>query len=362
MKLLIIGNGFDKKCGLNSSFNDYLSSLENKLTHFKSSLNNLHAGSLYLYYLDMGGTADNLFIERYMLVLREKKLLWSDVENHIFNLLQNEVYSIDKVASYMERMHQKTEGIFFNSKSNNMIDILSCMVYYEFKIFVPRFGKLERNEANVYEVLFQKIKEFETRFSEYLNSELEKERNHYNLKVIQFYKKLTSNKASRVLSFNYTTPNILGVEIEHVHGSLKNNNIIIGIDSTKLKYEDASFRFSKTYRKVEQFVENPKKKIVDVLKGGCVEIIFYGHSLNEQDYAYFQTIFDKYELYDTELKLSFYYSVYSEPEKNKIKESQVKAVVKLIQTYGQSIDNEYRGGNLLHKLLNEQRLQIREIE
>lgn len=36
-------------------------------------------------------------------------------------------------------------------------------------------------------------------------------------------------------------------------------------------------------------------------------ITFIGHSLSRADYSYFETIFDKYHIYDSNTKLEFYY-------------------------------------------------------
>ncbi|EFW89333.1 hypothetical protein [Streptococcus equinus] len=47
--------------------------------------------------------------------------------------------------------------------------------------------------------------------------------------------------------------------------------------------------------------DNIFTKDMDVIK-------FYGHSLARADYSYFQYIFDMYDLYNSDVKLIFYYS------------------------------------------------------
>ena len=46
------------------------------------------------------------------------------------------------------------------------------------------------------------------------------------------------------------------------------------------------------------------------------EIIVFGHSLGEQDYSYFQSIFDYVDLYHSKTKLTFIYSDYFIDDKN----------------------------------------------
>ena len=80
-----------------------------------------------------------------------------------------------------------------------------------------------------------------------------------------------------------------------------------------------------------------------------IEIKFYGHSLNEADYSYFQSIFDYYNLYENNnVGLIFYYSKGYE---------QTDKVYRLINTYGKTLSNKDQGKNLTHKLLLENRLK-----
>ncbi|RTK72976.1 hypothetical protein DRJ71_18680, partial [Enterococcus faecalis] len=89
---------------------------------------------------------------------------------------------------------------------------------------------------------------------------------------------------------------------------------------------------------------------------------FYGHSLSSLDYSYFQTIFDYYDLYDSKILLVFYYKVYEGTTKEVIELDLADKISKLLYNYSESIDNVKRGKNLLHKLLLEKRLLIKEIE
>ena len=133
--------------------------------------------------------------------------------------------------------------------------------------------------------------------------------------------------------------------------------------------------FSKTYRKLFLKVDN---KIVLENDVECIK--FYGHSLSRGDYSYFQSIFDYYNIYDyyigsdrehRRVKLEFYFSFYniekdkekfSDETKTKLKADYADKVYKLLHEYGRSMDNQDKGKNLIHKLLLENRLSIKEIE
>ncbi|GGD04270.1 hypothetical protein GCM10011573_37260 [Enterococcus wangshanyuanii] len=88
------------------------------------------------------------------------------------------------------------------------------------------------------------------------------------------------------------------------------------------------------------------------------QIIFFGHSLSVADYSYFQSIFDYYNIYDSDVDLIFYYVNYS---KNAFPQC-LEAITKLIKRYGETLDNKDHGKNLLHKLSLECRLKVKEIQ
>ena len=98
---------------------------------------------------------------------------------------------------------------------------------------------------------------------------------------------------------------------------------------------------------------NASTRILPAKDNQLIDIKFYGHSLSEADYSYFQSIFDYYNLYENnKVSLTFYYSKGFE---------QTEKVYRLINTYGKTLSNKDQGKNLTHKLLLENRLKIIEI-
>ena len=106
------------------------------------------------------------------------------------------------------------------------------------------------------------------------------------------YLSFCSNQ-SCLYSFNYTQLNLLaqkcninmGYDAKHIHGSLReNDNIILGIETREYIDEHYSFLFK---------TQNRKYKHSNLLKDlrGKDEYVFFGHSLNGMDYAYFDSTF-----------------------------------------------------------------------
>ena len=174
-------------------------------------------------------------------------------------------------------------------------------------------------------------------------------------------------KDTHILSFNYTALfDILIVEspclYSNVHGKLCNkccandcntSSIIFGIDDKLIQSHAANNDlrvFSKTYRKM---FDTSLPQSVLPKNDESVDIKFYGHSLSEADYSYFQSIFDYYNLYgNNSVSLYFYYSENYDP---------TDAVYRLINEYGKTLTNKDQGKNLMHKLLLENRINIQKI-
>ncbi len=67
-------------------------------------------------------------------------------------------------------------------------------------------------------------------------------------------------------------------------------------------------------------------------------------------------------IYHSNIKLIFIYSLYGEESQYESKKSEyLNAIIKLISDYGKTMDNKNHGKNLIHKLIIEDRLTIKEI-
>lgn len=97
MKLLIIGNGFDKYCSLNSSFKDYFNNEYSNIGdgYFFSNIYNVNVGDVLNYYSSDFKDSHNLtFIEKYIMYYKNSNNLstlhWSDIEGIIIELLKSD--------------------------------------------------------------------------------------------------------------------------------------------------------------------------------------------------------------------------------------------------------------------------------
>ena len=139
--------------------------------------------------------------------------------------------------------------------------------------------------------------------------------------------------------------------IVNIHGDFKNP--IFGIDSHNS--EEQFQNFTKTSRILNNDTvgnfELPKPE-----KLGTIN--FFGHSLSEADYSYFQSLFDYYDIYSSNIKLNFMYSEYDKNDLTRAKRETHNNVVKLMKNYGEKLENKDKGKNLLHKLLIENRIKL----
>lgn len=181
-----------------------------------------------------------------------------------------------------------------------------------------------------------------------------------------------SSESTNILDFNYTYP------VNHwwkncptclnVHGLAAARDIIFGIDGTDIDPEQECYanivKFTKTYRimalnsiphpsSIRPYLSSEPDSATSTIK-------FFGHSLAEADYSYFQAIFDEVSLYESNTRLIFYYNR-RRPDGEKAQEEMFEKVNHLITTYGQTLDNKDHGKNLLHKLLLEGRLIIKQV-
>lgn len=243
---------------------------------------------------------------------------------------------------------------------------------------------------DVSSLLMQELHRFESAFCQYLNYEMKNHENYYKKSAEELLSRiiqlgLPNNYKTEVsiLDFNFTDPldendkisisNNIEVDpvVVNIHGSYKNSTAIFGIDGTDNMEEENSRHFTKTYRLLS--LSNPNIRSVihahhenrndnslpDMIK-------FYGHSLSEADYSYFQSIFDGINLYEGNTRLIFFYRPRRDntavegariPDNDAANEMKDK-VTKLLLTYGNTLTNKDHGKNLIHKLILEGRLNV----
>lgn len=420
MKVVVIGNGFDLACNLPTRYDQFfswrfksISSQEitdisdlyfNFVKHkynigrnfisvdFKKNIILKFKGVLGIFIKNKMSFWDVYF---YLLMLDRSNIhSWYDVEKQIENaiidkdnssLLDNILlHNFNEIDHDLDELLDNTSVYDFDS-----IDITQQKGYqdsdYAKECILGMFVELshpstfDENLGSDYYFL-DELKKFENSFKTYLNDEalmLLNNSNYYAncpIYIENFKTVLGDNKSCSIINFNYTSIKALidksasyttssGYNVfsnshfsffeNNVHGSL-DANIIFGIDHKNISPNSAKYIFTKTYRKL-----NLSNSIAcEKLPQDATEIIFYGHSLSNADYSYFQSLFDYYDIYHKSINLTFKYSHYDESIKKEIDKNQYFAVSKLIHTYGATMDNKDHGKNLLHKLLLENRLKL----
>ena len=410
-QLLILGNGFDLHCGLKSAYKDFFQStiLDNiggrfGLRQMKAGVSGFWENLLFVYYTIFGKTDYNWCdIES---IIRDTVLA---IGNH------NKGIAFDALESFKRREDPNDTVKSVHGVIEQFL-YTSCMSFYYNTLRSGKNYSAEEAYSLLINYILQELHGFESRFCKYIKDNIfnpnnEKEFNtQYIINAMNLLNTLTgfadkknktiddiiklregecgkstisqldgreiyvlsqefSNLHSvNILSFNYTSLfDILGVQspclYNNVHGKLCINkcaenctscNIIFGIDDTIIQSQEENFelhKFSKTYRKMLN--AGVGTSILPKKDNQTIEIKFYGHSLSEADYSYFQSIFDYYNLYENnKVSLIFYYSKGFE---------QTDEVYRLINTYGKTLSNKDQGKNLTHKLLLENRLKIIEI-
>lgn len=394
-QLLIIGNGFDLYCGLKSRYSDfYNAKIKDKYNdlalRYKKSFEKHH----YL-----GDVQPRDFWHTLLCCYDNPKSYgWCDIERIIKDTL-NTIYKEKYIDSAWRACYEFHHNMPDNNQDNKPDNFILAFIEQYLYCYLLSFRKYDdfdnpacpiKEKDNLYSHLFTALNSLERLFCEYLKEETERNKESYALNATNLLIKLTDagldpiedldaiNSSPEfyfsnvnILSFNYTTPfthidkNHLGT-YNHVHGKLcekdcqkcSSSTVLFGIDDKGVNLDkDKDFRlFSKTYRTL--FADANKISALPKNDNSPLTIKFFGHSLNEADYSYFQSIFDYYSIYDnSNVSLVFYYT----PFKLEIKSEIVDSVYKLINQYGLTLNNKDQGQNLMHKLILEKRVKIKEI-
>lgn len=318
---------------------------------------------------------------------------WADIETLLFDFFKGE-HNFDKILKIKNPANNYNDILkqikfldqieIVDNISNNINEkskIIEKNFYLQLLVykFILNQNKIVNTEK-YYEYLLSELNKFEKNFSNYLITNLDvsnyiKENKntdkiyHYIVNsdksrdyLINYILEDVNNKKFNLLNFNYDNFKSDYVsKINHIHGSINSSDkkpIIIGFDSSNVLPNEPYYRFTKASRIMEESVIKSEK----ILDKNIKNIYFYGHSLAAADNSYFNAIFDYYDLYNKDINLVFCYTPYgnNEEENKKIKSNQMNSINNLIFNYGNTLNNTH-GGNILPKLLLENRLHLKEI-
>lgn len=382
-RLLIIGNGFDLNCGLKSTFEDFISKTYGDNTEPSYPLDSIDQAN-YRFKEKVLRTPirEKRDIHNWIPILARKNMWaewltflrccqkstnnWADVESQMTILLTNKT---------VERALKQDNNVFNSDMSGDPDE-----VYYFLVLMLEVWG-----DTNLIDHLRSELLNFENAIMEYMRQQM-RDNQHYFTKVDQLLSELTKlgikgdqgtknafPEAFNLLNFNYTNVStalcngavgmdsgLYPIVQRNIHGTTE-EHAVIGIDATDVQVDSPIVLFTKTYRLLEKQEIGYEGKTNAVLSPEIHTIVFYGHSLSNNDFAYFQSIFDVYHVYDSKVLLIFAYCIYDQTEEMHIKERLYHAIQKLLDRYGRSLGNENHRQNLMHRLIIENRLLLKRV-
>lgn len=385
-RTLVIGNGFDLHCGLKSQYQDFFNSdLYNGVEVFLESLEEGYItlgnprGLNHIYFSNFNDSylpqtnlksfkveaftppenLSNLSFWDLMFFFDKKRLPsdWNQVE--------------DRIKSTLYDTHRCKN--FFSKKQRQNVENLISSVFYSF-FPIERWEKY----SSYFDFLLAELNRFEINFSEYIAKEVENSPDYYfkarklaeSLLQIEGISSITTKN---IFSFNYTQPflekylkqsessagllySYQNNSFVNIHGTSNQNDAIFGIDPKGISTKDAKFFFTKTYRQlVTNNIAKYRPMSFDPERNW---VIFFGHSLSQNDYSYFEALFDKLDLYNSSTILIFNFTIYDESRKKEIELDMINRVTRLLESYSSTLDNHDHRDNLLSRLLIERRILI----
>ncbi|MBR6020632.1 MAG: hypothetical protein IK055_10500 [Lachnospiraceae bacterium] len=353
--MLVIGNGFDLKCGLESSFAQYLDS-----DYYKSSSDKVKKTFEYVRE-ELNGTGQHVDNHRQLYDLFEDNeisfwdyyfaiphifkfsniVLWHDFETKLHTLINNARHWTSLLGGSGE-YYDISSADWKNSMAiistiNEMKVVRNCILHE----YMRHFG-IEFNDAAF--GLMKELKEFEKKFGNYI-AEQQSVNKDYATKAESLINTLLGkdHQLAYVSTFNYSDIKCIApsnCDIWHVNGNT--DRPIFGIDlSESTPASSKWYSFTKTYRRLElegnaEFLPQNKE---------YTRVVVFGHSLTEQDYSFFYALFNRLNLSDSRrLKngttIEFMYSGYEGKPADEARHDTIENVLKLLQSYNKDVLDE----------------------
>ena len=239
---------------------------------------------------------------------------------------------------------EKEFGEYINKEQQKIKEIVNLNNFYdESKLPFDAEGKKENNK---------KISELKEKIELIFNLKYE-----YTIINFNYSDYLDEDKLRENLKINQMI-NIHGTYEEPIFGMDNKSVKIIKILSNK-EY-NYNYEIEKNKGELKKFIKSSRvigeRKITnfELPKINNLKMI----SLSEADYSCCQALFDYYEIYSSDVKLIFLFNNF----KNTQREEQNFGIIKLLETYGKSMENKDKGKNLYYKLILENRIKLFSLE
>lgn len=366
---LLIGNGFDLYCNLNTRYVDFFVQYNYIYERIHDWSRNVYQNNLYTHpfnirgidkqtncNLDENTTIWDLYFYYNIINFNEESLFddyseiqsdyyWCDIELMIKKSLSNK----DRIKSYDKNNILWIKLCnYMDKKQLNNLNIFEQLCFF--------FYNIRKQDESFINFLFHELVRFEKRFGTYIKNE--EKSDDYQTKAIACLNKLidVSIKTNfSIDSFNYTSISSI-VNFKHINGDT--DNPIFGIDSTN---EEKFKIFTKDYRRFKLLSTSN-----NFIPNSFFEnLIIFGHSLNEQDFNYYFSLFDQLKILnvDSNFKIIFVYKLYrnTEKENNKLLEELMIKIILLFENYEmeRTNNNNYR---LFGRLNNQNKILLINID
>lgn len=406
-QIIILGNGFDLACDLKSSYNNFLEfqmknvkptttfeSVKKSIDSIDESedhdliKNNQQVSEKLKEIYSTGLNIWTLLLINYY-DEKDEKRKWQDIEDKIHLYLKKGLIGLTK-GTQLHKYQQASKKIqhavilvkglaLFRKVAINSNEKIAEFLLEELhnleKIFnnylFENAGYIGATSSNSGSIYFDKAHKLLEKLANLDVNSAEKIK--YNVMSFNYTNPWDSHKWSSEFSINSSFKN--PIKYINVHGEAVNdhkkstenvNRIIFGIDNKDIETSSEEYIFTKTYRTLVNYSDTSKStRATDAnIFDKSVKIIkFFGHSLGDADYSYFQQMFDYYNLYgNDDLKLYFYFRPYD--DKISITEylhDQSIRVIKLLDKYGKTMTNKDHGKNLVTRLEMTKRIFIKQI-
>lgn len=333
---------------------------------------------------------DTVFLLANCFLSKDSLIQWNDIEHIIFKIvsliLADNKEASDFTFNTSDEKYYFISGIKNCFKGNKGKDTLAISMLDSLRIFEDNFAtyidKIKLQNASIYykksfKLLNALMHVQENNIVDILSFNYSLDKSF--LEIYRRYfdneydnqKKLIINSWSNIhgiAAYKNTTEKdwILSQSIKTINQDIKLPAPIFGIDNHDIlkadqngdiDFNDPRSIFTKSFRLLDNHVNNIR---LNTFQNKVDVITFYGHSLSQADYSYFESVFDQYDIFHSDVKLEFYYYQGNDGKETTAKNNErktMKAVVKLLTSYGTTLKNEH-GENIVNKLILEQRLTV----
>lgn len=291
--VLVIGNGFDLAHGLPTRYSDFINFVKTDRT--------ISPGATNVYLAEFNSLVENNGFIKYFLHCEKELSGWIDFEKEIGNIIEifNNLFGMEQSSFLLDGLKfSKCDYLTINTIVKfQFADFMHTqeMIKFDRKYFSNIYGLkkevIRKKLQNELDELIKAMQLYFLFFIEIYNPEID----FKNIKKID---QINEIEPFYIVSFNYTdTYKIYDIPEEnvfHVHGSLKKNNMVLGVNDDDPKNLDFIY-FKKYFQRIQKltgYIDIPNTFFDENSHFREPPVIhFYGHSLDKTDEDIIKSLF-----------------------------------------------------------------------